>query len=54
MDENGKTREDVELPDDDIGKEIKRKFENSEQFLVTILSACKDEKAVAIKNMKTA
>merc|ERR1712001_741128 len=35
MEESGDTKDDLKLPDDDIGKEIKLKADNQEQFLVT-------------------
>lgn len=52
MDDSGDLKEDLKLPEDDLGKEIRRKFENEEQFLVTILTAMGDEKAVGIKAMQ--
>ena len=37
MDENGKEREDLKLPENDIGEEIKRRFEaGNETLLVSI------------------
>merc|ERR1711881_470068 len=49
MDDGGDTKEDLKLPNDDVGKEIEKKFENGEEFLVTILMACDEEKAVGTK-----
>ena len=41
MSDNGETKDDVKVPDTDIGKEIRTKFENEEAFMVTILvSVC--------------
>lgn len=37
MDDNGETREDLKLPEDDLGKEIQDKFDNDEQVLVSTL-----------------
>ena len=34
MDDGGSMREDLKLPDDDIGKEIKDKFEKDTEILV--------------------
>ena len=52
MGDDGLTRDDVKVPEGDIGKEIKDKFDTGEQqYLVTILKACTDETAIAIKNM---
>ncbi|XP_072313990.1 eukaryotic translation initiation factor 5A-2 [Eucyclogobius newberryi] len=49
MSENGDTREDLKLPDDDTGKEITRKLEGDEQFMVTVLKAVGQEVAVGTK-----
>ena len=35
MFENGDLREDLRLPEGDLGKEIQSKFENSDDFLVS-------------------
>ena len=35
MFENGDLREDLRLPEGDLGKEIQAKFENSDDFLVS-------------------
>merc|ERR1712130_322898 len=40
MDDNGETKDDLKLPDDDIGEEIRKKHEAGETFTVTVLSAC--------------
>merc|ERR1712215_661881 len=40
MDDGGETREDLKLPNDDVGKEVTQKFTDGEQFSVTVLSAC--------------
>lgn len=34
MDDNGETREDIKIPDSDLGKEIREKFEKDEQIMV--------------------
>lgn len=36
MDDNGETREDLKLPDNDLGKEIERRFTNGDQFMVSV------------------
>merc|ERR1712019_224527 len=53
MDDGGDSKEDLKLPDDDIGKEIKEKHEKGESFLVTVLTACKEEKIVGTKTLTT-
>merc|ERR1711962_298108 len=40
MEDDGSQRSDLQLPDDDIGKEIKESWDNGEQFYITVLKAC--------------
>jgi len=49
MGDNGEVREDLRVPESDIGKEIEAKFEAGEDFLVTVLCAMGEECAVATK-----
>jgi translation initiation factor 5A len=49
MDDNGETREDVKLPQSDLGSEIKKKFEADETIRVTVLKAMDDEAILAYK-----
>lgn len=49
MYDNGEMKEDLKLPDDDVGKEIQAKFDNGETFMVTVLAACDDERIVGTK-----
>ena len=51
MDDSGDIREDIKLPDSDIGKEISSKHANDDQFMVTIISAMGEEAAIATKAM---
>eukprot|EP00794_Sanderia_malayensis_P015210 gene15210-16781_t len=51
MDDGGDTKDDCKLPDSDVGKEIKQRFDNGEQVLVTILYAMGEEAAVGVKQM---
>ncbi|XP_041736076.2 TRAF2 and NCK-interacting protein kinase isoform X3 [Coregonus clupeaformis] len=51
MGDNGDVREDLRVPDSDLGKEIEQKFAASEDILVSVLSAMGEECAVAIKQM---
>lgn len=52
MDDIGETREDIKLPEGDVGKEIMAKFENPDlSYSVTVLCACGQEMAIAVKNM---
>ena len=47
MDDNGETKDDVKLPDNDTGKEIMAKMDDG--VLVTILTAMGEEAAVGYK-----
>ncbi|XP_078373454.1 eukaryotic translation initiation factor 5A-1-like [Oculina patagonica] len=49
MDDGGETREDLKLPDNELGKEIKTKFESDDQFLVTVLKAMGEETVIGLK-----
>ncbi|XP_026057003.1 eukaryotic translation initiation factor 5A-1 [Carassius auratus] len=51
MMDNGDVREDLRVPEGDLGKEIESKFAASEEMLVTVLSAMGEESAVAVKPM---
>merc|ERR1711894_631456 len=47
--DNGETKDDLKVPDDDIGKEITEKYNNGDSFLVTVLCACDEERIVGLK-----
>ncbi|XP_012692491.1 eukaryotic translation initiation factor 5A-2 [Clupea harengus] len=49
--DNGDLREDLRLPEGDLGKEIENKFEANEDIMISVLSAMGEECAVAIKAM---
>ena len=53
MEDSGETREDLKLPEGDLGKEISTKFENDETFLVTVLKAMEEEAVIATKAQQT-
>ncbi|KAA8581964.1 hypothetical protein FQN60_008704, partial [Etheostoma spectabile] len=38
MDDGGNTREDLKLPDNELGKEIEKRFDNGETFMVSFYS----------------
>ena len=51
--DTGELRDDIRLPDGDLGSDIKNKFENNEDLLLTVLAAMDEEMVVATKpNMK--
>ncbi|CAL8311304.1 unnamed protein product [Merluccius merluccius] len=53
MFENGDLREDLRLPEGDLGKEIQSKFDASDEFLVTVLYAMGEECAVSLKPLSS-
>lgn len=51
MQDDGEPKDDLKLPDGDVGKEIEARAANGEDFMVTVLKACGEEMAVGTKNM---
>lgn len=51
MDDAGEVRDDIRLPEGDIGKEIMERIERDDQFMVTVLAAMGEEAAIGTKNM---
>ena len=49
MDDAGELREDMKVPEGDLGKEIQSKFDNGEEFMCTVLKAIGEEMIIAIK-----
>jgi len=49
---SGETKDDLKMPDDDVGQDIEKKFDSGESCEVTVMSAMGEEKAVGIKAMK--
>ncbi|CAN9502478.1 unnamed protein product [Ophioblennius macclurei] len=53
MSEGGDVREDLKLPEGELGKEIAKKAEKGEDFMVSVLSAMSEEHVIATKTMST-
>lgn len=53
MDDAGDTKDDLKLPDGEVGEEIRQKYEDGQTFTVTVLSACGEEKLVGTKVLTT-
>ncbi|XP_059160422.1 eukaryotic translation initiation factor 5A-1-like [Physella acuta] len=52
MDDSGETREDLKLPDTDVGREIEEKYEKDEPFMITVMKAMGEEMCVGVKSAK--
>jgi len=49
MDVDGASKDDVKVPDSDLGKEISAGFDEGKDLLVTIISAMNEEQAISFK-----
>jgi translation initiation factor 5A len=49
MTQDGTAKDDVKVPDSDVGKEIQAGFEEGKDLLVTIISAMGEEMAISFK-----
>merc|ERR1711879_115283 len=49
MDDGGDMREDLKVPDGDVGEEIKSALADGREILCTVLSACGEEAVIATK-----
>jgi len=48
--QSGEIREDLKLPDGDLGTQLKTEYDNGRDILCTVLKACGEEVVIAIKN----
>lgn len=49
-DSTGGTKEDVRLPEGELGQQIKERFENGDELIVTVIAAMGEEAVVAYRN----
>lgn len=52
MAENGDMKEDVRLPDGDLGNEIRRRFEAEESLVIQVLCSMNEEGVVAVRSVQ--
>lgn len=49
-DSGGDLREDLKLPDGELGEQIRADYSNGREILCTVLKACGEEVVIAVKN----
>lgn len=49
MTTDGTPKDDVKLPEGDLGKSIETDFENGKDLLVTVINAMGEEQAISVK-----
>lgn len=49
MADAGETREDLKIPEGDLGKEIRAKYDQDEQQMLTVLKAMDEETVIGTK-----
>ena len=49
MTQDGNAKDDVKVPDSDLGKQIQGDFDEGKDLLVTIVSAMGEEQAISFK-----
>jgi len=49
MNADGVTKDDVKVPEDDLGKQIQAEFDDGKELLVTIVAAMGEEQAISFK-----
>uniref|UniRef100_A0A1B6EIB1 Eukaryotic translation initiation factor 5A n=1 Tax=Cuerna arida TaxID=1464854 RepID=A0A1B6EIB1_9HEMI len=54
MSDNGDLREDLKLPDSDLGAQIKSEYDNGKDLICTVLKSCGEEVVIAIKSSTSA
>ncbi|KAK6343422.1 Eukaryotic translation initiation factor 5A [Orbilia blumenaviensis] len=49
MTSDGATKDDVKLPESDLGKEIQSQFDDGKDLIITVVSSMGEEQALAVK-----
>jgi len=50
MGDGGELREDLKLPEGELGGQLKNEYDGGREILCTVLKACGEECVIAIKN----
>jgi len=50
MGDSGDLREDLKLPDGELGGQLRQEYDNGREILCTVLKSCGEEVVIAIKN----
>ena len=50
MDDGGDIKDDLKVPEGDLGKSIEKRFKDEEQFFVTVTAAMGEEHVTGMKN----
>lgn len=50
LNDNGDLREDLKIPDGDLGTQLRAEFDAGKELVCTVLKSCGEETVIAIKN----
>ncbi|EAA05154.4 eukaryotic translation initiation factor 5A [Anopheles arabiensis] len=50
MSDNGDLREDLKIPDGELGTQLRSEFDSGKEIVCTVLKSCGEETVIAIKN----
>ncbi|XP_008319959.1 eukaryotic translation initiation factor 5A-1 [Cynoglossus semilaevis] len=51
--DSGDVREDLKIPEGDLGKDIESRVDGGEEIMITVLNAMEEEAAIGIKNLNS-
>ncbi|KAL1398851.1 hypothetical protein pipiens_008624 [Culex pipiens pipiens] len=50
LNDNGDLREDLKIPDGDLGTQLRAEYDAGKELVCTVLKSCGEETVIAIKN----
>lgn len=50
LNDNGDLREDLKIPDGDLGAQLRAEYDAGKELVCTVLKSCGEETVIAIKN----